>query len=123
MNRDIVARGSLRGRKWLLGDLGVDVLFCSEFLIKVESSRHLENVLLAVVLRFSGFIEREKGAVGAGCLSDVEGRSVREWVVRYGLLVFALVPDEHQRLIIGICPGFLWDWIMVLCLLRPMMGQ
>ncbi len=55
MNRDVVARGSLRGRKWFLEDVGVDVLLRSEFFVKVELAGHLEDVLPSVVLCFSGF--------------------------------------------------------------------
>ncbi len=101
----------------------MDVLFGSELFVQVESTGHLEDVLPMVVLCFCGFKQCHKGTVGMQCRSGVEGRSVGEWMVRDGSLVFSLVPDEGQRLVVGIRLGPLWDRIVVLCLLRPMMGQ
>ncbi len=97
-------------------------LFGSEIFVEVDPAGHLEDVLLMVVLGFSGFVECHKGAVGAQCQSGAKGRSVGEWVVRDGLSVSSMVPYERQHLIVGIRLCSLWDRIMVLCLLRPMMG-
>ena len=104
-------------------DVGVYVLFGGKLFVEVEPARHLEDVLLTVVPGFSGFVECHKGAVGARCQSGAERRSVGEWVVRDGPSVSSLVPHECQRLIISIHLCSLRDRIMVLCLLRPMMGQ
>ncbi len=51
---EVVACGSLRGSKCFLEDAGVDILFGSEFFVKVELAGHLEDVLPLVVLCFSG---------------------------------------------------------------------
>jgi hypothetical protein len=61
--------------------------------------------------------------VGALCQSGAEGRNVCEWVVWDGPSVSVLVPYERQRLVVGIRLGSLWDRIIVLCLLRPMMRR
>ncbi len=88
----------------------MDVLFGGEIFVQVESAGHLEDVLPSMVLRFCGFKQCHKGTVGARCRSGVEG-------------VFSLVSDEGQRLIVGIHLGPLWDGVVILCLLRPMMGR
>ncbi len=67
MYHDVVACGPLRGQRWFLEDVGVYVLLRHELFVKVELAGHLDDMLLAVVLRFSGFIEGHKGMVGAQC--------------------------------------------------------
>ncbi len=123
MHGEVVARGSLRVRNGFLGDVGMDVLFGGEFFVQVELNGHLEDVLPLMVLRFCGFKQCHEGTVGAQCWSGAEGRSVGKWMIRDGPLVFLLVPDEGQRLIVGIRLGPLWDRVVILCLLCPMMGQ
>jgi hypothetical protein len=123
LHGEVIARGSLRVRNGFLGDVGMDVLFGSEIFVQVELAGHLEDVLLSMVLRFRGFKQCHKGMLGARCRSGAEGRSVDKWMIRDGPLVFLLVPDEGQRLVVGIHLGSLWDWVVILCLLRPMMGQ
>ncbi len=100
----------------------MDVLFGGEIFVQVESAGHLEDVLLLMVLRFRGFKQCHKGTVGAQCRSGAEGRSVSKWMIRDGPLVFSLVPDEGQHLIVGIHLGPLWGRVVILCLLRTMMG-
>ncbi len=99
----------------------MDILFGGEIFIQVESAGHLEDALLSMVLRFRGLKQCHKGTVGAQCWSGEEGRSVGKWMIRDGPLVFLLVPDEGQRLVVGIHLGPLWDWVVILCLLCPMM--
>ncbi len=101
----------------------MDVLLGGELFVQVELAMHLEDVLLLVVLRFRGFKQCHEGMVGTRCQSGAEGRSVGEWMVRDRPLVFSLVPDEGQRLVVGICLGSLRDRIVILCLLRPMIGR
>jgi hypothetical protein len=101
----------------------MDVLFGGELFVQVESAGHLEDMLPLVVLCFRSFKQCHKGTVGARCRSGAEGRSVGKWMVRDGSSVFLLVPDEGQRLVVGIRLGSLWDREVILCLLRPMMGQ
>jgi hypothetical protein len=120
---EVVASGSLRVRNRFLGDVGMDVLFSGELFVQVEPAGHLEDVLLSMVLRFRGFKQCHEGTVGAQCRSGAEGRSVGKWMIRDGLSVFLLVSDEGQCLVVGICLGPLWDRVVILCLLRPMMGQ
>ncbi len=100
----------------------MDVFFSGELFVQVESARYLESVLPSVVLRFRGFKQCHKGMVGTRCWSSAGGRSVGEWMVRGHPLVFLLVPDEGERLIVGIHFGPLWDRVVILCLLRLMMG-
>ncbi len=83
----------------------------------------MEDVLPSMVLHFRGFKQCHEGMVGARCRRSVEGRSVGEWMIRNGPLVFLPVSDEGQRLVVGIRLGSLWDRVVILCLLRPMMGQ
>jgi hypothetical protein len=99
------------------------ILLGRKLFVKVESAGHLEDMLPAMILCFSGFIEGYEGAVGAGCQSGAEGWSVGQRMVRDGPSVALLFPDEHQHFIVCIhlCP--FWDRIMILCLLPPMMGQ
>ncbi len=123
MHGGVVAHGSLRVRKGFLGDVGMDVLFGGELFIQVEFARHLEDMLPLVVLRFCGFKKCHKGTVGARCQSGLEGRSVGKWMIRDGPSLFLLVPDEGQHLFVSIRLGSLWDRIVILCLLCPMMGQ
>ncbi len=89
----------------------------------MELAGHLGDMLKAMILCFSGFIEGYKGAVGARCRSGAKGLSVGQRMVRDGPLVSSLISDERQRFIICIhvCP--FWDRIMILRLLCPMMGQ
>jgi hypothetical protein len=101
----------------------MDVLFGGEVFVQVESAGHLEDVHPLMVLRFRSFKQCHKGAVDVQCRSGAEGRSVGKWMVRDGSLVFLLIPDEGQHLIVGICLGSLWDRVVILCLLRSMMGQ
>ncbi len=123
MHGEVIVCGSLRVRNGFLGDVGMDVLFGSELFVQVESAGHLEDMLPLMVLRFRGFKQCHEGTVGAQCWSGAEGRSVGKWMIRDGPLVFLLVPDESQRLIVGICLGPLWDRVVILCLLCPMMGR
>ncbi len=99
------------------------VLFGCEFFVKVESTRHLEDVLPVVVLHFSGFVEGHKGAVGAQYRSGAKGWTVGERMVWDGPPVSSLIPYEHQCFIVCICLCPFWDRMMVLCLLRPMLGR
>jgi hypothetical protein len=101
----------------------MNVLFSGEIFVQVELAGHLEDVLPPMVLRFRGFKQCHKGTVGAQCRSSAEGRSVGKWMIRDGPSVFLLVPYEGQRLVVGIHLGLIWDWVVILCLLRPMMGQ
>jgi hypothetical protein len=101
----------------------MDVLFGGEIFVQVEPARHLEDMLPSMVLHFRGFKQCLEGTVGARCWSGAEGRSVGKWMIRDGPLEFSLVPDEGQCLIVGIHLGPLWDWVVILCLLRPMMGR
>jgi hypothetical protein len=101
----------------------MDVLFGGELFVQVESARHLEDVLPSVILRFRGFKQCHESTVGTQCRSGAEGRSVGEWMVRDGLSMFLLVPYEGQCLVVGIHLGPLWDRIVVLRLLCPMMGR
>ncbi len=101
----------------------MDVLFGGELFIQVESAGHLEDVLPLMVLRFRGFKQCHEGTVGAQCRSGAEGRSVGKWMIRDGPSVFSLVPDEGQHLVVGIHLSPLWDRLVILCLLCPMMGQ
>ncbi len=112
-----------RVRDGFLGDVGMDVLFGGEIFVQVESAGHLEDVLLLMVLRFRDFKQCHKGTVGAQCRSGAEERSVGKWMIRDGPMVFLLVPDEGQHLIVGVYLGPLWDRVVTLCLLHPMMGQ
>ncbi len=73
MYRDVVACGSLREQRWFLEDVGMHVLFGCEFLVAVESTRNLDDVLPLVVLCIRGFVEGHKSAVGAQCWGGVEG--------------------------------------------------
>ncbi len=120
---DIVARGSLRGQRWFLEDVGMEVLLRRELFAKVELAEHLDYMLPMVILHFSGFIEGHIGAVGVRCQSSAEGQSVSQRMVWDDLPVSLLFSDEHQRFIVCIhlCP--FWDKIMIFCLLCPMMGQ
>jgi hypothetical protein len=99
------------------------ILLGRKLFVAVESAGDLEDMLPAMVLYFSSFIEGYKGAVGARCQSGAEGWSVGQRMVRDGPSVSLLIPDKRQRFIICIhlCP--FWDRIMILCLLRPMMGR
>jgi hypothetical protein len=99
------------------------VLLGRKLFVEVELAGHLEDMLPAMILCFSGFVEGKKGAVGAQCWSDVEGRSIGERMVRDGPPVSSLFPDERQRFIVCIhlCP--FWDRIVIRRLLRPMMGR
>ncbi len=101
----------------------MDVCFGSELFVQVESTGHLEDVLPLVVLRFRSFEQCHKGTVGTRCRSGAEERGVGKWMVRDHLSVFLLVPDKGQRLVVGIRLGSLWDRIVILCLLCPMMGR
>ncbi len=123
MHGEVVACGSLRVRDRFLEDVGTNVLFGGELFVQVESAGHLENVLSLVVLRFHGFKQCHEGTVGTRCQSGAEGRSVGEWMVQDRPSVFLLVPDEGQCLVISIRLGSLWDRIVILRLLHPMMGQ
>ncbi len=100
----------------------MDVLFGGEIFVQVESAEHLEDVIPLMVLRFRGFKQCHEGTVGAQCWSGAEGRSVGKWMIRDGPSVFLLVPDEGQRLVVGIHLSPLWDRVVILCLLRQLMG-
>ncbi len=121
MHGEVVARGSLRVRNGFLGNVGIDVLFGGEIFVQVESAGHLKDVLPSMVLRFRGFKQCHKGTVGVRCRSGAEGRSVGKWMIRDGKLVFLLVTDEGQRLVVGIYLEPLWDRVVILCFLRSMM--
>ncbi len=123
MHGEVVARGSLGVHNGFLGDVGMDVLFGGEIFVQVESAGHLEGMLLSMVLHFYGFKQCHEGTVGAQCLSGAERRSVGKWIIRDGPLVILLVQDEGQCLVVGIHLGPLWDRVVILCLLRPMMGR
>ncbi len=101
----------------------MDFLLCHEIFVEVELAQHLEDMLPAAVLRFSGLIEGHKGAVGAGCRSGAEGRSVGQRMVRDSPPVSLLFLDEHQCFIffLHLCP--FQERIMIFHLLRLMMGQ
>jgi hypothetical protein len=122
LHSEVVARGSLRVCDRFLEDVGMDVLFGVELFVQVESTGHLEDVLPSMILRFCCFKQYHEGTVVTRCRSGAEGKSVGEWMVRDCPLVFLLVPDEGQHLIVGIHLGSLWDRIVIICLLRPMMG-
>ncbi len=123
MHGEVVACGSLRVRNGFLGDVGMDILFGGEIFVQVELAGHLEDVLPLMVLRFRGFKQCHEGTVGAQCRSSAERRSVGKWMIKDGPSVFLLVPDEGQCLVVGIHLGPLWNRVVILCLLCPMMGQ
>jgi hypothetical protein len=91
----------------------VYVLLHHELFVEVESARHLEDMLPAVVLCFSGLREGHKGAVGARRRSGAKGRSVGQRMVRDGPPVSLLFPDERQRFIVFLHLSPFGDRIMI----------
>ncbi len=99
---EVVAHGSLRVHNGFLWDVDMDVLFDGELFIQVESTGHLEDVLPSVVLCFRSFKQCHEGTVGTQCRSGAEGRGVGKWMVRDHPMVYSLLPDEGQHLVVGI---------------------
>jgi hypothetical protein len=99
------------------------IFLCRELFIKLELAGHLKDMLPAVVLCLSSFTKCQKGEVDSQCRCSPEGWSVGQRMIKDGLPVFTLFPDENQRLIVFLHPHPSWEWILVLSLLHPLMGR